>query len=335
MILITGGLGFIGSNFVINFSKLDTEKIIILDKFVYQSSRITLNKLKEMKNVEIINGDIGNKNLVSDLLEENTPRAIINFAAETHVDTSIKLPRKFLDTNVNGTFNLLETVLNYWTNNLSLNKKKFRFIHISTDEVFGSLKKNEPSFKEVSKYYPNNPYSASKASSEHFARAFYKTYGLPIIITNCSNNYGPFQQSEKLIPNTIKCALSNQSIPIYGNGLNIRDWLYVEDHCSAISLLLDKGIVGESYNIGGNNEISNIEIIDLICATLDELYPRVNKEPYKNLITFVNDRLGHDFRYSINAQKINNELSWKACKSLENGIAETVQWYVDHQDWFR
>ena len=335
MILITGGLGFIGSNFVIDYCYINKEKIIILDKMVYQSSMLILKKLKGITNVKIIHGDISNKRLVSEILEEYNPRAIINFAAETHVDTSIKSPRIFLETNVNGTFDLLEITLKYWKNSSSLIKNKFKFIHISTDEVFGSLNKNEPSFEETSKYYPNNPYSASKAGSEHFVRAFYKTYGLPVIITNCSNNYGPFQQSEKLIPNTIKCALSDKDIPIYGNGLNIRDWLYVGDHCLAITLLLDKGVVGESYNIGGNNETSNVEIIDLICSALDKLYPRLNKTSYKNLITFVEDRLGHDFRYSINSQKIKNELSWKVSKSLEDGIFETVQWYVDNQDWFK
>jgi len=335
MILITGGLGFIGSNFVIDYCYINKEKIIILDKMVYQSSMLILKKLKGITNVKIIHGDISNKRLVSEILEEYNPRAIINFAAETHVDTSIKSPRIFLETNVNGTFDLLEITLKYWKNSSSLIKNKFKFIHISTDEVFGSLNKNDPSFEETSKYYPNNPYSASKAGSEHFVRAFYKTYGLPVIITNCSNNYGPFQQSEKLIPNTIKCALSDKDIPIYGNGLNIRDWLYVGDHCLAITLLLDKGIVGESYNIGGNNETSNVEIIDLICSALDKLYPRLNKTSYKNLITFVEDRLGHDFRYSINSQKIKNELSWKVSKSLEDGIFETVQWYVDNQDWFK
>jgi len=335
MVLITGGLGFIGLNFVIDYYDINKEKIIILDNMVYQNSMLTLKKLEAMNNVKIIHGDIGNKRLVSEILEEYNPRAIINFAAETHVDTSIKSPRIFLETNVNGTFNLLERALKYWKSSSSLIKEEFKFIHISTDEVFGSLNKNHPSFEEKSKHYPNNPYSASKASSENFARAFFKTYGLPVLITNCSNNYGPFQQSEKLIPNTIKCALLNKNIPIYGNGLNIRDWLYVGDHCSAIALLLDKGVIGESYNIGGNNEISNIEIIDLICLALDKLYPRSNKISYKNLITFVEDRLGHDFRYSINSQKIKNELSWQATKSLENGIFETVQWYVHNQDWFK
>ena len=333
MILITGGAGFIGFNFVLNWLKNKSEEVLIVDKLVYPNSSLFLKKIRKLKNTTFIKSDINDNNLISNIFEKYRPRYIVNFAAESHVDTSIKSPEVFLDTNILGTFNLLQNSLKYWNKLKDVEKENFRFLHISTDEVFGSLRINQPSVVELDKYYPNNPYSASKASSEHFVRAYNKTYNLPVIITNCSNNYGPFQQSEKLIPNTIKAALLNKNIPVYGNGLNIRDWIYVEDHCFALNKVLDLGVVGENYNIGGNNEVTNIEIVKTICDILDETIPKKDKRSYNNLITFVEDRLGHDIRYSVNTNKIETKLSWKPTKKFEDGIYETVKWYVNNQKW--
>ena len=326
MILITGGMGFIGYNFLQNYLLNNDENIIIIDKLTYKNSNLLRKKVDGNSKIKLFVDDINNKKLVRQVLQEFKPSKIINFAAETHVDTSICSPRKFLKTNIEGTFNLLESSLEFWKK-MNINKKDFRFLQVSTDEVFGALKINDSPFKEENKYLPNNPYSASKASADHFVRAFYKTYGLPTIISNCSNNYGPYQQSEKLIPNTIKSALLEKDISIYGDGSNIRDWLHVLDHCSALSILLKKGSIGETYNIGANNEISNKDLVYLICKILDDIAPRKNNKSYTNLICYVNDRLGHDFRYSINSHKIKKNLLWQPLVSLQKGIFDTVKCY--------
>ena len=333
MIMITGGIGFIGLNFVYNWCKNNKEEIIILDKMIYKNSGLNIKKLEQFNNIHIVKGDICDEKLISESLYKYQPRALINFAAQTHVDTSIKVPKIFLETNVIGTFNLLSNSLSYWQKMSAVNQDKFKFIHISTDEVYGSLSKNSKSFSESSKYFPNNPYSASKASSDHFVRSYNKTYSLPTIISNCSNNYGAFQNSEKLIPSVIKSCMEEKSIRVYGNGSNIRDWLYVSDHCQAIMLLLEKGITGKNYNIGGNQELSNIDIISIICKKMDKIIPRKNGLSYKNLINFVDDRLGHDFRYSINSEKIKDELGWKPVIDLNEGIDLTLSWYMQNEEW--
>lgn len=335
MILITGALGFIGYNFLQNYFAHNDEKIIVIDKFVYKNSIILKRKLERTPKVKLFIDDINNRKLVRQIFSDYKPLTVINFAAETHVDTSISSPRKFIKSNIEGTFNLLENALHFWKSCKNQEKLNFKFLQVSTDEVFGSLSKIEPSFNETSKYYPNNPYSASKASADHFVRAFYKTYGLPTIVSNCSNNYGPFQQSEKLIPNTIKSALLEVKIPLYGDGSNIRDWLHVSDHCEALRIILNKGSIGQSYNIGGNNEISNKTLVEIICSTLDKLAPRKNEKSYTDLITNVEDRLGHDFRYSINSDKLKKNLSWVPRLTIKKGIYDTVRWYIDNQEWLK
>ena len=335
-ILVTGGAGFIGSNFVIDWLDQHDEQIINLDKLTYAGNLYNLNLLQVFDNHIFVKGDIGDTNLINNLLSKYQPRAIINFAAESHVDRSIYGPEDFIQTNIIGTFRLLECAKDYWQL-LDINEKQsFRFLQVSTDEVYGSLKPNSPAFSETNRYEPNSPYSASKASSDHLVRAYHHTYGLPVLTTNCSNNYGPYQFPEKLIPLFIHNALAKKPLPIYGDGLQIRDWLYVSDHCSAIRAVLDGGDCGEVYNIGGLNEKANIEIVHTLCNILDELRPLgadSNISSYRDLITYVKDRPGHDRRYAIDATKIEKELNWRPAETFETGIRKTVEWYLDNADW--
>ena len=334
MILVTGGAGFIGSNFVLN-SLVDRKfnSIVNIDKLTYAGNLTTLNSLKNDTRHIFIQGDIGDRDLVSRLLNQFRPSAIINFAAESHVDRSIHGPGEFIDTNIVGTFNLLESARSYYDSLQGLERDNFRFLQVSTDEVYGTLESNAPAFTEKNTYEPNSPYAASKAASDHLVRAWFHTYGLPVLTTNCSNNYGPYQFPEKLIPLVIHNALKGKSIPIYGDGLQVRDWLYVEDHCLGIQTVLNKGILGETYNIGGNNEKTNISVVQLICSLLDQLRPKVDQKSYSEQITCVADRPGHDRRYAINASKIAADLGWKPKETFDTGIRKTVQWYLDHQDW--
>ena len=335
-ILVTGGAGFIGSNFIINWINEFNEQVINLDKLTYSGNLSNLKSIEENKNYIFVHGDICDASVINKILNKYKPRAIINFAAETHVDRSINQPDEFINVNILGTFNLLKISLNYWedlNNNLKAN---FRFLQISTDEVYGSLKKDEKPFLESNKYKPNSPYSATKSSGDHLVRAYNKTYGLPVLITNCSNNYGPFQFPEKLIPLMIKNALNHRYLPIYGDGLQIRDWLYVKDHCIAITKVLNEGKIGEVYNIGGNNEKTNIEVVNIICEILDEIFPfseNGGKSSYKKFIKKVNDRPGHDRRYSINSDKIKKELNWYPKETFETGIRKTINWYLKNQSW--
>ena len=335
MILVTGGCGFIGSNFILESIKKTSEPIVNLDKLTYAGNPENLWSLTEDQSYKFIRGDIGNERLVSEILSSEKPRAIINFAAESHVDRSIADPTDFLLTNVVGTVKLLNASLEYWINLSEQAKSEFRFVHISTDEVFGSLGIDEPSFSETHRFIPNSPYSASKAASDHFVRAFHKTHGLPCITTHCSNNYGPFQFPEKLIPLCITNALSNKGLPIYGDGLQVRDWLHVSDHCSAICKVLDNGKVGETYNIGGNNEISNIEVVSQICEILDSLVGKKDGESYSSQIVFVEDRAGHDRRYAVDASKIQRELGWKPAETFVSGLVKTVKWYLENPKWLQ
>jgi dTDP-glucose 4,6-dehydratase len=330
MILVTGGAGFIGSNFVLDWLAQSDEKIVNLDKLTYAGNLQNLSLLADDSRHVFVRGDIGDIDLVSQLLTQYQPRAIINFAAESHVDRSIYGPEDFVQTNILGTFRLLEAVRVYWNGLEAAAKQSFRFLHVSTDEVYGSLNQNESAFTEEHRYEPNSPYSASKASSDHLVRAYHHTYGLPVLTTNCSNNYGPFQFPEKLIPLMIVNALAGKSLPVYGDGLQVRDWLYVADHCTAIRRVLEAGNPGETYNIGGWNEKPNIEIVQTICSLLEELYPG---STFHNLITYVKDRPGHDRRYAINAMKIERELNWKPAETFETGIRKTIQWYLNNQRW--
>jgi dTDP-glucose 4,6-dehydratase len=307
--------------------------VINLDKLTYAGNRRNLSSLKNDPRHIFVKGDINDRALVEELLNHYKPCAIINFAAESHVDRSIHGPREFIQTNVNGTFQLLSEGRAYWEGLDGEDKAAFRFLHISTDEVYGSLGPNDPAFTETTSYAPNSPYSASKAASDHLVRAFYHTYGLPTLTSNCSNNYGPYQFPEKLIPLTVLNVLNGKPLPVYGDGLNVRDWLYVGDHCSALRLILSKGEAGEVYNIGGCNEKTNIEVVRAICAILDELKPSSGMDPYASLITFIKDRPGHDRRYAIDARKIERELGWKPAERFETGIRKTVQWYLDNMDW--
>ena len=334
MILVTGGAGFIGSNFVLN-SLVDRKfnGIVNIDKLTYAGNLTTLNSLKNDTRHIFIQGDSGDRDLVSRLLNQFRPSAIINFAAESHVDRSIHGPGEFIDTNIVGTFNLLESARSYYDSLQGLERDNFRFLQVSTDEVYGTLESNAPAFTEKNTYEPNSPYAASKAASDHLVRAWFHTYGLPVLTTHCSNNYGPYQFPEKLIPLVIHNALKGKSLPIYGDGLQVRDWLYVEDHCLGIQTVLNKGILGETYNIGGNNEKTNISVVQLICSLLDQLRPKVDQKSYSEQITYVADRPGHDRRYAINASKIAAELGWKPKETFDTGIRKTVQWYLDHQDW--
>ncbi|OGS96295.1 MAG: dTDP-glucose 4,6-dehydratase [Gallionellales bacterium RIFCSPLOWO2_02_FULL_57_47] len=333
MILVTGSAGFIGSNFVLDWFAQSGESIISLDKLTYAGNLENLASLKNDPRHIFVHGDIGDAQLVGRLLAEHRPRAVVNFAAESHVDRSIHGPEDFIQTNIVGTFHLLEAVRTYWSGLTDTEKTAFRFLHVSTDEVYGSLAKNEPAFSETHRYEPNSPYSASKAASDHLVRAYHHTYGLPVLTTNCSNNYGPYHFPEKLIPLMIVNALAGKALPVYGDGQQIRDWLYVRDHCSAIRRVLEKGRLGEVYNVGGWNEKANLDIVHTVCALLDELRPRMDGKSYRERITFVTDRPGHDRRYAIDARKIERELGWKPVETFETGIRKTVQWYLDNQAW--
>ncbi len=339
MILVTGGAGFIGSNFVLDWlaqsdnAASGSEPVINLDALTYAGNRENLASLDGDQRHIFIHGDIGNSDLVATLLAKHQPRAVINFAAESHVDRSIHGPEDFIQTNIVGTFRLLEAVRAYWNGLDAEAKAAFRFLHVSTDEVYGSLAKDDPAFTETNRYEPNSPYSASKAASDHLVRAYHHTYGLPVLTTNCSNNYGPYHFPEKLIPLVIHNALAGKPLPIYGDGQQIRDWLYVKDHCSAIRRVLEAGRVGETYNVGGWNEKPNLDVVHTLCAILDELQPRSDGQSYATQITFVQDRPGHDRRYAINARKLERELGWKPAETFETGIRKTVQWYLDNQAW--
>ncbi len=333
MILVTGGAGFIGSNFVLDWLAQSNEPVINLDLLTYAGNLENLASLQGNPRHVFVKGDIGDVELVAKLLTINNVRAVVNFAAESHVDRSIHGPEDFIQTNIVGTFHLLEAVRAYWGGLDGDGKANFRFLHVSTDEVYGSLAKDDPAFAETNRYEPNSPYSASKAASDHLVRAYHHTYGLPVLTTNCSNNYGPYHFPEKLIPLVMLNALAGKPLPIYGDGQQIRDWLYVKDHCSAIRRVLDAGRVGETYNVGGWNEKPNLEVVHTLCAILDELRPRADGKPYKEQITYVKDRPGHDRRYAIDATKIERELGWKPAETFETGIRKTVQWYLDNQDW--
>ncbi len=332
-IIVTGGAGFIGSNFVLDWVAQTDETVVNLDALTYAGNLENLSSLSGNPCHVFVKGSIDDFDLVAKLLAEHKPRAIVNFAAESHVDRSIHGPGEFIQTNIVGTFNLLEAVRAYWGGLEGAAKADFRFLHVSTDEVYGSLAKDEPAFAETHRYEPNSPYSASKAASDHLVRAYHHTYGLPVLTTNCSNNYGPYHFPEKLIPLMIVNALAGKPLPVYGDGMQIRDWLYVTDHCSAIRTVLARGSVGEVYNIGGWNEKPNIEIVHTVCALLDELRPRSDGTPYKEQITYVKDRPGHDRRYAIDARKLERELGWKPAETFETGIRKTVQWYLDHAEW--
>ena len=334
-ILVTGGAGFIGSNFVLDWIESESATIVNLDKLTYAGNLQNLTSLEGNPRHVFIRGDIGDSALIDRLLAEHEPQAVVNFAAESHVDRSIHAPGEFIQTNIVGTFNLLESVRAYFGSLDEESKKTFRFLHVSTDEVYGTLAPNDPPFRETNPYEPNSPYSASKAASDHLVRAYHHTYGLPVLTTNCSNNYGPLHFPEKLIPLVIHNALAGKPLPIYGDGQQVRDWLYVRDHCSAIRRVLEAGRVGETYNIGGWNEKPNLEVVHTICTLLDELSPRSDGKLYKEQITFVTDRPGHDRRYAIDATKIHRELGWKPQESFETGIRKTIQWYLDNQEWVR
>ncbi|MFH0798583.1 MAG: dTDP-glucose 4,6-dehydratase [Pseudomonadota bacterium] len=331
--LVTGGAGFIGSNFVRMARKASWARIINLDNLTYAGNLANLDELRDDADHIFVKGDIGDVALVRDLLVKHQPDAIVNFAAESHVDRSIDGPAEFVRTNVLGTFCLLDETRGYWKELPEGQKKSFRFLHVSTDEVYGSLGQGDAPFTEETPYAPNSPYSASKASSDHFVRVYHHTYGLPVLTTNCSNNYGPHQFPEKLIPLMILNALEGKPLPIYGDGRNVRDWLYVEDHCRAIATVLQNGRVGETYNIGGRCELTNLKLVNRLCAVLDELRPMLSGAPYSSLMTFVKDRPGHDRRYAIDDNKIASELGWKPKESFDTGLAKTVQWYLENRCW--
>jgi dTDP-glucose 4,6-dehydratase len=343
-ILVTGGAGFIGSNFVLDWLRLHDEPVVNLDKLTYAGNRENLASLEGDARHHFVHGDIGDRALVERLLAEHRPRAVLHFAAESHVDRSIHGPEDFIQTNVVGTFRLLEAVRAYWTALPAAEQAAFRFLHVSTDEVFGSLGPHDPPFAETHRYEPNSPYSASKAASDHLVRAWHHTYGLPVLTTNCSNNYGPYHFPEKLIPLMIVNALAGKPLPVYGDGQQVRDWLYVGDHCAAIRRVLQAGRVGETYNIGGHNERTNLDVVRTICRLLDALAPAPARgvcdvrsgapvQRYEQLITFVTDRPGHDRRYAMDARKIERELDWRPAETFDSGLRKTVQWYLDHPDW--
>jgi dTDP-glucose 4,6-dehydratase len=332
-ILVTGGAGFIGANFVLDWLAQHDEPVVNLDKLTYAGNLETLASLQGDARHVFVQGDIGDAALVARLLAEHRPRAVVNFAAESHVDRSIHGPEDFIQTNIVGTFHLLEAVRAYWGGLQGAEREAFRLLHVSTDEVYGSLGKDDPAFTETHRYEPNSPYSASKAASDHLVRAYHHTYGLPVLTTNCSNNYGPYHFPEKLIPLMIVNALAGKALPVYGDGMQVRDWLYVKDHCSAIRRVLEAGRLGEVYNVGGWNEKPNIEIVNMVCRLLDELRPRADGQPYASQISYVTDRPGHDRRYAIDARKLENELGWKPAETFETGIKKTVQWYLDNPEW--
>ncbi len=332
-ILVTGAAGFIGANFLLDWLEQSNEPVVNLDLLTYAGNLENLKELEGDPRYQFVFGNIGDRELVSKLLADTKPRAVINFAAESHVDRSIHGPGEFIQTNIVGTFNLLESVRGYWNELPEAEKAAFRFLHVSTDEVYGSLSKEDPPFSETNQYEPNSPYSASKAASDHLVRAWHHTYGLPVLTTNCSNNYGPYHFPEKLIPLCILNALNGKPLPIYGDGQQIRDWLYVKDHCSGIRRVLEAGQLGETYNVGGWNEKANLDVVNTLCAILDELKPRADGQSYSTQITFVQDRPGHDRRYAIDARKLEKELGWKPQETFETGIKKTVQWYLDNQEW--
>jgi dTDP-glucose 4,6-dehydratase len=332
-ILVTGGAGFIGSNFVLQWIETVGTPVINLDLLSYAGNPANLAALDNDPRHMLVRGDICDAELVASLLREHRPRAIVHFAAESHVDRSITGPEAFIRTNVQGTFNLVEQTRRYWSQLDAAERASFRFLHVSTDEVYGTLGPDDPAFSETTAYAPNSPYAASKASSDHLVRAYHHTYGLPVLTTNCSNNYGPFQFPEKLIPLMILNALEGKPLPVYGDGSNVRDWLFVEDHCSAIRAVLEQGRVGETYNVGGNSERKNIEVVTAICDLVDELRPDAALQPRRKLLTYVTDRPGHDRRYAINAEKIKSELGWQPDEKFEGGLRKTVAWYLDHADW--
>lgn len=332
-ILITGGAGFIGSNFILDWLANGTSGIVNLDKLTYAGNPANLASVSSHPRYRFVQGDVCDRDLLSELLIRYRPRAVVHFAAESHVDRSIHGPDDFIRTNVQGTFSLLEEVRAYWTGLDEVDQASFRHVHVSTDEVYGSLAPSDPPFSETTRYAPNSPYSASKAASDHLVRAYFHTYGVPTLTTNCSNNYGPFQFPEKLIPLVIHHANAGKPIPVYGDGQNVRDWLFVGDHCAAIRTVLAKGRVGETYNIGGRNEIRNLDIVNGICALLDEFRPNDPIVPHKNLIKFVPDRPGHDRRYAMDTSKVESELGWRPVETFESGIRKTVRWYLDNQAW--
>lgn len=331
-IVVTGGAGFIGSNFVNAWVELGLGKVVNLDKLTYAGNMENLSGIEGNENHVFVQADIGDREVVKQLLETHQPKAVLNFAAESHVDRSIHAPGEFIQTNIVGTFNLLEEVRAYWNALDDQSRQDFRFLHVSTDEVYGSLTDEDPAFKETNPYEPNSPYSASKAASDHLVRAYHHTYHMPVLTTNCSNNYGPYHFPEKLIPLVIHNALAEKPLPIYGNGSNVRDWLYVGDHCSAIRRVLEAGEVGETYNIGGWNEKTNLDVVHTLCDILDEEQPKAEGS-YRDQITFVTDRPGHDQRYAIDATKIERELGWKPAETFETGIRKTVTWYLQNQTW--
>jgi dTDP-glucose 4,6-dehydratase len=332
-ILVTGAAGFIGSNFVLDWCQQSTEEVVSLDLLTYAGNLENLSSLSHNAQHHFTQGNIGDRDLVSQLLKKYQVRAVINFAAESHVDRSISGPGDFIETNIVGTYHLLESVRGYWNDLDEQHKKDFRFLHVSTDEVYGSLNKTDPAFSETNRYEPNSPYSASKAASDHLVRAWHHTYGLPVLTTNCSNNYGPYHFPEKLIPLCILNALKGKSLPIYGDGKQVRDWLYVKDHCSAIRRVLDKGRLGETYNVGGWNEKANLDVVKTLCSILDELKPKSDGTKYESQITYVKDRPGHDRRYAIDATKLEKELEWRPQETFETGIRKTVEWYLANETW--
>ncbi len=333
MILVTGGAGFIGSNFVLDWLAAGNEPIVNLDVLTYAGNLQNLEAIEDDGRHIFVRGDIRDGDLVAALLREHAIRGIVHFAAESHVDRSIHGPEDFIQTNIVGTFRLLEAARDYWTGLAPAAKAAFRFLHVSTDEVYGSLSPSDPPFAETNQYQPNSPYSASKAAADHLVRSYHHTYGLPVLTTNCSNNYGPFHFPEKLIPLCIHNALAGKPLPIYGDGMQIRDWLYVKDHTSAVRRVLEAGTPGETYNIGGWNEKPNIEVVQTLCRILDDESPKADGTSYADQITYVKDRPGHDRRYAIDARKIETDLGWKPVETFETGIRETVRWYLDHQDW--
>jgi dTDP-glucose 4,6-dehydratase len=333
MILVTGGAGFIGSNFVIDWLRETGEPVINLDKLTYAGNPENLAGLHNDARHDFVQGDINDADLLADLLKRHAPRAIVHFAAESHVDRSIHGPAEFIQTNINGTFTLLEAARAHWSALEGTAKAAFRFLHVSTDEVYGSLGAEDPAFAETHPYQPNSPYSASKAASDHLVRAYHHTYGLPTLTTHCSNNYGPYQLPEKLIPLIIHNATAGKPLPIYGDGLNVRDWLYVGDHCAAIRAVLAKGRPGETYNIGGRAEMTNLAVVKTLCGLLDKLHPGSPVVPHEKLVTYVKDRPGHDRRYAMNADKLERELGWRPAESFESGIGKTVRWYLDNTVW--
>ena len=333
MIIVTGGAGFIGSNFIHAWLSQTDEPVVNLDKLTYAGNPENLIEFQEDSRYAFLLGDIGNRDLVDQLLQNKQPRAIVNFAAESHVDRSIHGPDEFITTNITGTFHLLESVRGFWDTLAADKKETFRFLHVSTDEVYGTLEPSDPPFSETHPHLPNSPYAASKAASDHLVRAWHHTYGLPVLTTNCSNNYGPFHFPEKLIPLVILNALAGKPLPIYGDGQQVRDWLYVRDHANAIMRVLAQGKTGQTYNIGGNQEKTNLSVVQTICDHLDTLKPRPDGQSYRDQITFVTDRPGHDRRYAIDARKIERELGWAPQETFESGLEKTIRWYLDNQPW--